>query len=108
MQANGAAPAATDVLALDQLNSPMNLSNSRRFKTICDIEIPCIGTGGPQSVSFTRWVKLNHQVEFNTGNAGTVADISTGSVYLLSYQGGNIITAAPNANIYTRIRFTDN
>jgi len=108
MQTNATAPAATDVLVVDQLNSPMNLSNSRRFKTLCDIEIPCIGTGGPQSVSFTRYVKLNHAVEFNTGSAGTVGDIQTGSVYMLSYQGGNIITTAPNANVYTRVRFTDN
>lgn len=108
-QTNGTAPAATDVLLADNNISPMNLSNSRRFKTLCDINIPCIGTQGPQCVSFDRYIKLNLPVEFNTGSAGTVGDIQTGSIYLLSSQANSIITAAPSeSSIYSRIRFLDN
>lgn len=107
-QTNATAPVATDVLTLDQLNSPMNLSNSRRFKTLCDIEIPCIGTGGPQASLVTRYVKLNMNTEFNTGSAGTVGDIQSGSVYMLTYQDNVIATAAPVAIAYTRIRYSDN
>jgi len=108
-QTNATAPAATDVLLADNNISPMNLSNSRRFKTLCDINIPCIGTGGPQSVSFDRYIKMNLPVEFNTGSAGTVGDIQTGSVYMLSSQANSILTAAPSeSSVYSRIRFSDN
>lgn len=108
MQSNGAAPAASDVLLADTLTSPMNLSNNRRFKVLVEECSPCIGTAGPQSWSFKRWIKLNHTVEFNTGNAGTVADIQTGSIYMLVYQDGLLITTAPAAFVYSRVRFTDN
>lgn len=107
-QANAAAPIASDVLAVDTIIAPMNLGNSRRFKTLCDIETPVVGTQGPQSYFCTRFVKMNLPVEFNVGSAGTIGDISTGSVYLLSYQDGGLGTLAPTANIYTRIRFADN
>lgn len=108
MQTNATAPVATDVLTLDQINSPMNLSNSRRFKTLCDIEIPCLGAQGPQAVQWSRYIKLNHAVEFNTGSAGTVGDIQTGSVYMLTYQNGGLLVANPTTLVYTRIRFSDN
>ena len=107
-QTNGAAPVATDVVLTDEIHSPMNLSNSHRFVTLMDEVVPCFGSQGPQSAMFTRFVKLDHQVEFNTGNAGTVADIQTGSVYCLVWQNGRILIAAPTADIYTRIRFSDN
>ena len=107
-QTNATAPVATDVVLTDEISSPMNLGNSRRFKTILDEIIPCIGTGGPQSMHVTRYVKLNHQVEFNAGSAGTVGDIQTGSVYCLIWQNGRILVAAPTADIYTRIRYSDN
>lgn len=107
-QTNATAPIATDILQVDAIDSPMNLSNSRRFKTLCDIEIPCLGTGGPQAQSFTRYIKLNMNAEFNTGSAGTVGDIQTGSIYMLTYQQGNIITANPASLIYTRVRYSDN
>lgn len=107
-QANAAAPVATDVLLADVISAPMNLSNSRRFKILFDEVVGCIGTGGPQAAWIERYVKLNHVVEFNTGSAGTIADIQTGSIYMLGYNNGNFGTAFPTASIQTRIRFTDN
>jgi len=107
-QANATAPAATDVLLTNEITSPMNLSNSRRFKTLCDEVIPCIGTAGPQACLWTRYIKMNLNTEFNTGSAGTVGDIQSGSVYMLTLQNGQIITASPTANMYSRIRFSDN
>lgn len=107
-QTNATAPTATDVCVVDQLNSPMNLSNSRRFKTLVDEMIPCVGTAGPQSFAWNRYVKLNNAVEFNTGSAGTVGDIQTGSIYMLVWTNGTFTVAAPTASIFTRVRFSDN
>lgn len=106
-QANGAAPAATDVLTSDAIASGMNLSNSRRFIILCNEEISCVGTQGPQSFMTERFIKMNLDVEFNTGVAGDITDIQTGSVYSLIYQNGNIITAGIGMECFTRIRFTD-
>ena len=72
-QTNGALPATTDVFAADQMSSPMNLANNRRFEVVMDEEIPCVGTGGPQAWNIKRYVKLNHVVEFNQVNGGTIA-----------------------------------
>lgn len=106
-QTNGTAPAATDVLTTDALYSPMNLSNSRRFVVIFDKVWPCLGTAGPQSITVEKYIKLNLPVEFNTGSAGTVGDIQTGSLYTLLYQDAGLITLAPPGAFYTRVRFSD-
>jgi len=106
-QTNGTAPAATDVLLTDEFGSPMNLSNSRRFKVLIDELVPCIGTAGPGSACGTRYVKGEWPVEFNTGSAGTVGDIQSGSIYMLTSQGGKLITAAPAGDVYARIRYSD-
>ena len=106
-QTNGAAPAITDILLTDEIASPMNLNNSKRFKVVCDEIIPVIGAGGPQSIMIQRYMKLNMNTEFNSGNAGTVADITTGSLYVMAWQGGGLATAAPTSVFYSRVRFSD-
>lgn len=106
-QSNGTAPAVTDVVVLDAITAPMNLGNARRFKVLCDELVPCIGTAGPQSQIGTRYIKGDWPVEFNTGSAGTIGDIQTGSVFMLIWQDGKLITAAPQSTVYTRVRFTD-
>lgn len=107
-QTNGANPMATDVLVNDTIDSNMNLGNSRRFETLCDIEFPCIGTAGPQSAWVNRYVKLNHPVEFNGSSSAAVTAITSGSVIMLAYQNGAIVTTNPLINeVVSRIRFTD-
>lgn len=107
-QANVAAPVATDVLTVDAIRSPMNLSNSRRFVTLADYHIDCVGTAGNQAWMRTGYRKLNLNVEFNTGSTGTITDITSGSVYSIIYQDGNLATAVTASQLYTRIRFSDN
>lgn len=106
-QANAAIPATTDVFVVDQMSSPMNLANNRRFKIVMDEEIDCIGTGGPQAWNIKRYVKLNLNTEYNQTNGGTIADITSGSLIAYFYQAGTIITAAPTNSFYSRIRFVD-
>lgn len=106
-QTNGALPATTDVFAADQMSSPMNLANNRRFEVVMDEEIPCVGTGGPQAWNIKRYVKLNHVVEFNQVNGGTIADITSGSLIAYFYQAGTLISANPTNSFYARVRFVD-
>lgn len=106
-QTNAAASVATQVLAVDSIQSPMNLFNNHRYAVIADIEVPCVGVAGPQSWLVKRYVKLNHVVEFNETNGGTVADIQTGAVFCLFYQDGGLLIASPAGNFYSRIRFED-
>lgn len=106
-QANAAAPAITDILLADDFESPNNLSNRDRFVTIFDHITQPISIQNNYSVADTLYKKLNLETMFNTGSAGTIADITSGSVYLLTSQDGSIGTANASIQLYTRIRFDD-
>jgi len=106
-QTNATPTTAGLVLASDALNSLNLLDNARRFVTLCDVMLPCLGTGGPQAVAHVFYKKINLPMEFNTGSAGTVGDIQTGSIYMLAFQNGGIITANPTQAFNCRIRYTD-
>lgn len=107
-QPNAATPATTQIVTVDQITSPLNLINSRRFKIIVDECIEGLSAQGPQSFFVTGYRKLNNlETEFNDVNGGTIADITTGSMIMLVWQNGNIITASPTNACFIRIRFTD-
>lgn len=86
------------------------LENRKRFKTLMDKSTYLNATAEPGSGSYTHYyLKLKRpiQVEYNTGNAGTVADIVSNSLYLYI-----IGSAAPGVTAgtiagYVRIRYTD-
>lgn len=107
LQPNGAAMTAAQLLTTDEITGVNLLDNSRRFKVICDELIGSMGQSGPASVEFHKWIKLNLPVEFNTGNAGTIADIATGSLWMWVWQDGQIATASPQTLQQTRVRFSD-
>lgn len=106
-QTNATAPAVTDIVVANSIAQPMNLSNARRFRVILDELVPGFGAQGPPSQQGTRYVKGDWPVEFNTGSAGTVGDITSGAMWMLVWQGGRLITLAPDSNIVTRIRYSD-
>lgn len=113
-QSNGVAPAATDVVVADQLDAPMNLANSRRFKILVDEVNDGISTAGPASViwkgfrDFTaKGTKRGLECEFKDTSAGNITDITTGSIYSFVWSNGTFGTTAPESSLYTRIRFTD-
>lgn len=113
-QSNGAAPAVTDVFAADVISTMMNLSNSRRFKVLVDEEIECVGLNGPSAWNSKIWrdftakgTKPGLEVEFNDNSTATITSIQTGSVYAFFWQNGNIITANPTSQFFSRVRFTD-
>lgn len=112
-QPNGVAPAAiTDVVATNSTVSPRNLANRKRFRIMYDKTWPMgftTATGSPTSRAFKLYFKFRRPivVDYNTGNAGTVADISTNSLYWITC--GNVANGATTVNgkHYFRIRFVD-
>jgi len=106
-QANAAAPAITDILLADAFTSPNNLSNRDRFVTLVDHVTPSIGTAANWAVADVCYRKINLETMFNSGNAGTIGDITSGSVYCFYAQSGAIGTAAPALTYRARIKFTD-
>lgn len=106
-QPNGSTALVTDVLATNNVVSPRNLDNRKRFKVIYDRTFS-LSTAGPSNLNSAFYKKdFNQHVAFyNASNAGTIADISTGALFLLllSDQAVN----APTINYYFRLRFIDN
>lgn len=107
-QANAQAPAVTDVLLSDSFTSPNNLSNRDRFVILADHVAEPISAQNNFCVAGEIYKKINLEVNFNPGTAGTIGDITSGSVYLLMAQAGGIGTAAPTVDWRCRIRYTDN
>lgn len=105
-QTNAAAPTITDILLLNQPESPMNLSNSDRFVILFDQMTEQDQIPGA-SVHFNQptYRKIGLETMYNTGVAGTVADIASGSVYI--FVAGNGTIGTNTCNIISRIRFTD-
>lgn len=108
-QTNAAALTGAQVLASFDTNSPRNLENRRRFKILKDWRFPINATGESGSHRVLQFYRrLRHPVTFNSGDAGTVADITTGSIYVLSV-GTNAAGATAGSLVGTcRIRYQDN
>lgn len=106
-QPNGAAPTVSNIyqtsslLAIDALR---NLDGRKRFKILADRSYVMSQNGTPGFVD-DIYLKRPITVQYNSGNAGTVADISTNSIYVLiaSDQAAN----GPFTAFYARIRFTE-
>lgn len=107
-QTNITAPAITDILLADDFSSPMNLSNRDRFVIIMDKLTQPIGTVITPAISGKKFINLRGlEVMYNTTEGGTVADITTGGVFIFVAQTGAIGTAAPNFFARVRIKFSD-
>lgn len=109
-QTNGAAPAITDVVNGATYYDRRNLSNRRRFRILYD-KVVTLNAGGEPGTRryFKKYIKFPKGVkeEFNTGVAGTVADIVSNGLFIMTMG-----SAAPgNTGGYcqgiSRIRYTD-
>lgn len=106
-QTNAALPATTTIMAVDSIQSPLNLANSHRFQILRDIWVENVSAGGALGWHHNCELPLDHIVEYNTTNGGTIADITTGAMYLLVYSSGTLAVASPTDYEYSRIRYSD-
>lgn len=112
--ANGAAPAITDILKSASPIALMNLNNRDRFEVLMDKQY-MIGktnntatqalTNGNNLFDFKEYITLDHDTIFG-GTGATIADIKTGSIYLMMISS-TAGTDCPNMSYATRIRFND-
>lgn len=106
-QANGVVPSATDVLTTESYLSQHNPANRLRFEYLYDKTYYLNASGEPGSAKnfvLTRNIRCNTM--FNDGVAGTVADITTNSVYLMilgsEAAGATAGTVSYNAAVHFR------
>lgn len=110
-QANAAAPTIGDLLdvsvagAVDALR---NLNNRKRFKILMDRRayVSLLSPGGWTDDFYLKRTDLVKTI-YNAGVAGTIADITSGSVYLM-FCSDVVAASLPPAIVYNaRLRFTE-
>lgn len=120
MQTNGTAPTQAQLFSAPaDISTLQNLDNRDRFKILMDkvFTFAKIGmrqvdegqaTAG-QAKTYKFYKRVNLPVQFNAGNAGTVADIATGSLHLVCFSDGGSNDPTYNAHIdaLIRIRYSD-
>lgn len=108
-QANASATTIADVLTSASVFAFPNLSGALRYQIIMDQVFPLTdntGTSGlPHVMNEFRSLKL--PVHYNAGDAGTIADITTGALYVITLGNLSAGTTDATANISTRVRYTD-
>jgi len=104
-QCNGAIFTDTLLLSTATPTSPYVVGQQNRFVVLYDNTF-ALSTGGPLCSVNCIKVNANQHVEYNAGNAGTIADINSNSLYLLwlSDQAVNM----PIMTAYSRLWFIDN
>ena len=109
-QANAVAAAPSDIFSTagPDFNSPNNLSNRDRFVTLSDTITSPMSAQGDWAQCGVIYKRINLETMFNSGNAGTINDITTGSIYVYAAQSGSIGTAAVNLFATARVRYEDN
>jgi len=109
-QTNAAAPGIMDILNTADAVSLRNMNGSTRFKVLVDWYGVVGDATGDERVPafFHEYRKFSLPMQFNNGDAGTVADIVLGSMYMVTL--GELAAGATAAagTIRTRVRYTDN
>lgn len=117
-QANGAAPAFTDIYDAATPYALRNISNKERFFVLWDSGIkslvgPVTGTIATQQPTDSSarvdevYKKWSFSTTFNAGNAGTVADIATNAIYFVAI--GSAVSGTGDSVVIgsIRLRYTD-
>ncbi len=104
-QSNGAIFLIGDLLNATTPTSMFVVGNQMRFSVLFD-ESYAININGNFAFTQRKLINCQSHTEFNTGNAGTVADINTNSIYLIHFSDQGVNT--PTINWYTRYWFVDN
>lgn len=117
MQPNAAAPAVTDLLNTATPASHLNLNNRDRFKILADkiftfdsyINVSTATQSragvGVNCLRVKCYKKMNLETIFNAVNGGSIADITSGALYM--FWIGSQAASDANAIVGTRVRYTD-
>ncbi len=108
LQPNAAVPTAVDLLdlsAADPINAFRNLDQRKRFVILKDSKL-VVSITGNQEAKFPDFYKKIDMKTIYEGNAGTIADINSNSIFILFVS--NNATSAPTLTHSTRLRFIDN
>ncbi len=104
-QTNGVIYAAGDLLedatSFDNLISPANRDNKKRFRVMYD-RLHLISVNGVANGQGRKFVKLNLTVSYD-GNAGDITDLTSSSLSLLTVAH----TASVAHTIFVRVFYTD-
>lgn len=110
-QANAAAPTGAMILDTTAANVTLcvrNLENRKRFTILMDKVFRLNANDEPGGgVAWRFYRRLRHPVTFNAGNAGTIADITTGSLYLISLGSLAAGVTAGSCVANCRMRYED-
>lgn len=109
-QSNATAPTVAQILESVAAYSPMNMDNRDRFVVLRDKQYAIDQSGGNQSAQVKLYKRLMIPTIYNAGVAGTVADITSGSIYLLligESAGATVPTNQPIIDFTNRIRYDD-
>lgn len=93
-QPNAAIFVIGDLLAATTPVSAYNFGNQNRFIILFDQSYSLSSLSGDFTMNGTSIVTTNQHVDYNTGNAGTIADITTGSMYLVQFSDQAVNTGA--------------
>lgn len=105
-QPNGATPSQLDVFKnSSSVLSPLNISNSKRFKILAELRTT-LSINGREMSRMKRFKKCRIHVEYNTGNVGDITDINTNAIYL--YYMSDQSVNNPVFDFTSRVRFIDN
>jgi len=107
-QANATALTITDVLVSASTMALQNLDNRNRFRILYDQVFHLNATAESDSAKTLVLKKaINLPMTFNSGDAGTIADITTGSVYFLCMGSEARGNTAGDMQGRVRIRYAD-
>lgn len=104
-QADAAIFSIAQLLNTTDVRSPLVPENQKRFSILHDESI-MLSAAGPNNLIKKARLGVNAHIEYNLGNAGTVADINTNSIYLVYFS--NQATNTATFDYYSRFWFIDN
>lgn len=112
-QPNGATITYDDVFSsggssatLLACQAPRNINNLERFEVI-KREMLEINQDGSGAAQLDWYCKLNHVTRYNGGNAGTIADINSGALYVVMCTSKVASASSPLIFGVGRLRFVD-
>lgn len=101
----GTAPVDSDILeSKNDINSPLNHVNGKRFQVLHDKMYSISDGGGPSGHAFKAFKKLSGHIRYSNSTTGT----REGQLYMLTMSSTATAIDEPLVAWYARLRFIDN